>query len=296
MLTTDDEDYLDDDAAAEAAAVHCREGLELYFEGRYDEARDRLEKSLRANDSEEATFFLGLMEAQSGDTEQALLTLRDLMESDEFGDLATEVTVFLELGWPIIPISARDLLPPVVELESGAHDSDQAPAAEGTFVMGTDPWSDRLVLVPETTARQDVMFNHAVYEPTTMGNVRAAPDALEVLEEALADEMESRVQRWIKPLLGRLPDDYPVNIGSILNPDNSDQYLILPRLRTAQLAPQEILDEFGQDEPPMSGPSMDYEGATWLDAADRDAIADRMSELGFHVREDQGLIDAYLNV
>jgi hypothetical protein len=142
-----------------------------------------------------------------------------------------------------------------------------------------------------------VLFNHAVYEPTTMGKVRAAPGAEEILEEALKHEMESRATgRWIRPRLGRLPDDYPVNISAILNPDNSDQYLILPRLRTAQLAPQEILDEFGLDEPSGGGFSMDYEGATWLDPADRDAISARMAELGLQVREDQGLIDAYLNV
>jgi hypothetical protein len=297
LPATEFEDYLDDDAAPEAAALYCRQGVELYFEGRYDEARDRLEKSLRAEEFEEATFFLGLLEAQRGDDVNARFTLRDVMESDDFGDLAVEVITFLDLEWPIIPISAEDLVPDGAAAATGTSDPSYDQSVADTYVIGTDPWSDRLVLVPETAAREDVLFNHAVYEPTTMGKVRAAPGAEEILEEALKHEMESRATgRWIRPRLGRLPDDYPVNISAILNPDNSDQYLILPRLRTAQLAPQEILDEFGLDEPSGGGFSMDYEGATWLDPADRDAISARMAELGLQVREDQGLIDAYLNV
>lgn len=291
-----DDDSLDDDAAVQAAAVYCRQGAELYFEGRYDEAQKRLEDSLLEDYSEVAMFLLGMMEAQRGDEVGARLTLSDLMDSDEFGDLAAEVTTFLELEWPIVPISAGDLQPTHAEDDSGAHPEGYTPAVGEAYVMGKDPWSDRLVLLPETIARQDVMFNHAVYERTTMGKVRAAPGALEVLEEALAAQIESRVQRWVKPRLGRLPDDYPVSISSILTENVFDYTLILPRLRTAKLAPQEVLDEFGQAEPPGGGFSMDYEGATWLDPADRDSIATRMAELGFQVREDQELIDAYLNV
>ena len=167
-----------------------------------------------------------------------------------------------------------------------------------TFVMGTDPMGNALILIPEEIARADVLFNHTLYDMTTMRQVRAVPGVVEVIEEWMGDSWEEGVDPW-EDLYGSprdsLPDDFVLNPSEPFNADGNYPDLIIAPERTQQFAPKEILEEFGTDEW-LGGWPNDAAVSRWLPPDQADAIAKRLQELGCKIKHDQELINGYVNV
>jgi 5'-nucleotidase len=165
--------------------------------------------------------------------------------------------------------------------------------AERSYLLGGDPTCPALVLVPLPAARADALFNRTLYGRTTMGMVRRVPGVLEVLEEWLDDggDPDQAWTDWFGAPRDALPDDFEIEPSQGFNQEGRYDQLILAAPRTAQLAPREILAEFGRH--PDTFPGLDPCPDTWLDPEDLDAISQRMAELGYRIVDDEQLLRAY---
>ena len=128
---------------------------------------------------------------------------------------------------------------------------------ERNFVMGPDPLSDALLLVPISEARADALFNRTLYGQTTMGQVREIPAILDIIEEWL-DGVDWGGDPWVECFGASrddLPDDFAFKPSEHFLDHDEYRHLILGPSRTEELAPEEILDEFGRDDDLPGRPS-----------------------------------------
>jgi len=166
------------------------------------------------------------------------------------------------------------------------------------FVMGTDLMGDALILIPEEIARADVLFNHTLYGTTTMGQVRAVPGVVEVIEEWMGDSWGEGVDPW-EDLYGSPRDSLP-DVSSLIPANRST---MKATIQTSSLRPngrnnshrkrswKSSAPTNGSAAGPTTPPSV-----PWLPPEQADAIAKRLQELGCKVKHDQELIDGYVHV
>ncbi len=164
------------------------------------------------------------------------------------------------------------------------------------YVVGVDPMSDNLAVIPLDVARADAALIRTL-NSGTLGEVRRGdPAALALVEEAYSyfgtnpvlvdeDDPDSDVVPF-----DELPDSHPYDVVSWFGDDFYYFHFPLARLRTAEHAPQEIMEEFANRD---FGVGLDYEPADWLDLGDSEAIEARLRELGHRVVHDQRLLGEY---
>src|SRR5688572_22639898 len=99
------------------------------------------------------------------------------------------------------------------------------------WVVGADPFSDRLAVVPRDQALRDVQLIKAVQGADSLGEVRQSALLLPLVKEAYAGRGEDN-----EPDFDTLPDDTPFDPEEWLG----DYWQPLVRLRTAEHAPQSL--------------------------------------------------------
>ncbi len=157
-----------------------------------------------------------------------------------------------------------------------------------TLVVGVDPDSKALCVIPRDQAEEDVEFIAALARASTFGELRQHRGAwLEVAYSSHFDEEGEEVDPH------GLSDDTPFDYGEWFG---EDALLHVPqaRLQTAELCPAPVLDRFAYDDDGVG--FVGYERARWLDPDDRDAIEAMLRELGYLVEADEMLIARYLDL
>src|SRR5690242_6334360 len=104
-----------------------------------------------------------------------------------------------------------------------------------TWLVGTDPFSDRLAVVPHDQAVRDVEAIKTILTAKTVGEVRRSAPALEIAKRWYAPEGEDEHVDF-----GSLPDETPFNHETSLDSE-SLYWRPLVRLRTAEMAPPALL-------------------------------------------------------
>jgi hypothetical protein len=157
------------------------------------------------------------------------------------------------------------------------------------IVTGIDPASDRLCVLSAAGLEADLGLIDALARASTLGDVREHPKAWAITASFPKYDDEGDEQLNVD----HLPDDTPFEFGQWFG---EWAFGMIPqaRLRTAELCPQQVLDEFGRAD----GESgfMDYEPAPWLSPDDREAIERRLKALGFEVKRGDDRIADYLDV
>ena len=148
--------------------------------------------------------------------------------------------------------------------------------------MGADPFSECLVVLPLKRALEDVDLIRALSHSNTLGMVRKNQEAWALVADWNPDELERDVDA--------LPDQTPFDWEEWFGPDTFYMMIPLARVRTAELCPDPVLDDFGREDHEIG---MDYEPATWLSPDDRNEIEQRLTDLGYEIVHDDDLLRAY---
>lgn len=160
------------------------------------------------------------------------------------------------------------------------------------LVVGWDPMGVTLAVIPLEIAREDTALIRTLVDSRVLGDVRSGdPAALQAVREYYgfneynlkypdADEDSEPIS------FDDLPGDQPFSVVQWFGDDSWYKQFPLARLRTAEFAPRELLDEFGKEDGSFG---LDYEPATWFDTDDRDAIEARLRELGHRVIDEATL-------
>jgi hypothetical protein len=157
------------------------------------------------------------------------------------------------------------------------------------IVTGIDPASERLCVLPGVELEADLELIGAFARASTLGDVREHPRAW-----AITDYFPKYDDEGVEALdVDRLPDDTPFEFGAWFG-DWAFAKIPQARLRTAELCPREVLEEFGRADEEFG--LMDYEPAPWLSPDDREAIETRLKGLGFEVERGDDRIADYLDV
>ncbi len=191
-------------------------------------------------------------------------------------------------------MSDPDSSTPRASVDPGAQ--RERPPTGTVFAMGEDPMGSALILVPDEVAHADILFNNTLYKTTTMGQVRRVPGVIEVIEGWMGVDENGQApwEECFGASREELPDDFTFNPMEPYNADGDFLNLILPADRTEELAPVEILDEFGTHDDYDGWPSPPYANVSvWLRSRDADAIERRMHELGYAVIREPELLKAY---
>ncbi|MFE9958144.1 hypothetical protein [Micromonospora sp. NPDC005299] len=151
------------------------------------------------------------------------------------------------------------------------------------WLVGQDPWSERLAVVPLAQAVQDVEAIGTIGAAQTLGEIRQSAPALAIVREWYDPD------RWDEHAeLDSLPDDTPFDVEDWLG---ECTWQPVVRLRTAELAPQDLLEEYGRLD---DGFGIDYEPAPWLSVEDQPAIEARLRKMDYEIVHDDALLTAYL--
>jgi hypothetical protein len=153
------------------------------------------------------------------------------------------------------------------------------------WLVGTDPFSDYLAVVPHDQASRDVEAIKTILTAKTLGEVRRSAPALEIVKsryDAVSEDEHIDV--------AALPEETPFDHESWFGPEDIS-WMPLVRLRTAAMAPPALLSEFGREDHEFG---MDYEPARWFSVDDQETLEARLTEMGDEVVHDEALLDAYL--
>lgn len=150
------------------------------------------------------------------------------------------------------------------------------------WLVGIDPMSERLAVVPIELAEDDVAAIQTLQAAKNLGDVRQSAPALKLARQWYDPD---RTDKHLE--LDTLPDEAPFDVEQWLG----DLWQPLVRLRTAESAPPELLAEFGREDHEFG---MDYERARWLAPEDRTAVEGRLRARGDEVRHDESILRAYL--
>ena len=155
------------------------------------------------------------------------------------------------------------------------------------IITGVDPFSDRLCVLPESEVAADLALVETFGKATCLGDLKRHPVAWDrTVAFPIYDESGDEVDVEV------LPDATPFEFGEWFGEEAFAQ-LPLARLRTAELCPGEVMQEFGRPDHEVG--FVDYEPAPWLSADDRDAIERRLVSLGFEVKQEDELLGRYLD-
>jgi hypothetical protein len=174
------------------------------------------------------------------------------------------------LRWPLNTPEGSDGVAP----EETIHDR--------RLLVGADPFSECLAVIPLTRAIKDVALIRTLSHSNTLGMVRKNQEAWALVAAWENDELERDV--------ASLPDDTPFDWEEWFGPDFFYLQIPLARLRTAELCPEPVLDELGQEDHEMG---MDHEQAIWLSPEDRNEIEQRLTDLGYEIVHNDELLRAY---
>jgi hypothetical protein len=153
------------------------------------------------------------------------------------------------------------------------------------WLIGEDPFSQRLAVVPLELALSDIETIRTILTATTLGEVRRVASAYKIVEERYNNIKEPEDAK-----LASRPDETPFD-RKVWYDDDGGLWYPLVRLRTAESAPPELLEEFGRADTEFG---MDYERAPWFSVDDQAAVEARLTEMGYEVVHDDALLEAYL--
>lgn len=153
------------------------------------------------------------------------------------------------------------------------------------WLVGKDPFSGYLAVVPHDQALRDVDAIHVILTARALGDVRGSAPALEI------------AKRWYDVMnedqdldLASLPDETPFDDEVWFGAGNLD-WMPLVRLRTAEMAPPALLSQFAREDHEFG---IDYEPRPWFSIDDQEAIESCLRGMGDEVVHDRDLLDAYL--
>ena len=163
-------------------------------------------------------------------------------------------------------------------------DSAVGQADGAQILVGLDPASEGLAVVPVSQARRDVAMIRALSNSRTLGEVRRNAEAWAKVRDWDVDDDA--------PDPDGLPAETPFNWVEWFGEDTF--YEMVPELRrqVAAYCPRPVLEEFGRPDEEIG--MIAYYPETWLSPSDQPAIEARLIELGYRIVHDQGLIDGYL--
>jgi hypothetical protein len=141
---------------------------------------------------------------------------------------------------------------------------------------------DHLAVVPLDTAVRDVQLIKHVTDLKTFADVRRSNFVRPMVRELCADRVAAGTGAAFDDVPDNTPFDYYEWIDFFWRPD--------VRLRTAQLAPTDLLTTFGRED---HGYGIDYTPATWFSTEDRDQIEAALRQRGDEIVHDDQLVEGY---
>ena len=157
------------------------------------------------------------------------------------------------------------------------------------MVTGVDPGSEVLCVLPKDVVEEDLALIVALSNASTLGEVRGHEGAWELV--AYFPRYDPDTDEEVD--FSALPDDTPFEAGEWFGEETFAQ-IPLARLRSAEHCPREVLERFGRPDDGVG--FVDYERATWLAPAEREAIEQLLRELGYYVEQRDELIGQYLDI
>jgi hypothetical protein len=246
----------------------------------------------RGDHFKEGRLHLLHQRAAAGDSKAAFDLAEQLAEANCDADSLESLNGAAGLG--LAGAAARQTGDAIAEFGGGR--GVPSVARPKVFVMGKDVFSNALILLPALDARRDVAFNKAMQGHLSMGQIRAIPGLVEQIDRWLVKNSDGG-DPWDE-LLGVSRDAAPDDACPSLDESSwmwlEASYLIVAAPRCEELAPPEIMAEFGRDDGFTTGLSDDHSWAEfWLDPVDAERIRTRMHQLGYLVFDNQELINGY---